>query len=425
MKHKGLLIILDGLGDRPKQILGGATPLEAATVPNLDRLAAEGSCGLVDPLEPGMPVDTHTGSGALMGLSRRTLRELPRGPVEAAGAGLPLRPGDVTMRCNFATVEARGDTLRILDRRAGRIDQGSEELAAALEGMDIAEGVEVAFRPATGHRAVLRLSGPELSGAITDTDPGDRADPMQVLPCRAQNEGDGPAAFTADLVNRFLMRSHETLVEHPINRARREHGMPCANGILTRGAGRLPRLDSWLGRIGLSAAVVAGERTVLGVGEMLAFTTVTRASFCAGADTDLAGKVAAALSELERHDVVFLHVKAPDIFSHDRDPEGKRDFLERFDSALTPLCLQELVIGVTADHSTDSELGVHTGDPVPALLHAPGVRRDACRTFGEAACAAGLLGRISATSFLLTLLDHMGAVPSFRSSRWRGQEPRA
>lgn len=419
MRHRGLILIIDGLGDRPRSELGGATPLEAAHTPVLDELASRGSCGLVDPLDPGIPVDTHTGSGAMMGLTRRTLRELPRGPVEAAGAGLQVRPGDVTMRCNFASVRRDQAGWEVEDRRAGRIAEGAAELAAALDGMDLGQGIEATFRPATGHRAVLRLAGAELSGEISDTDPGDRAQPMRVLPCRAQRAGDGPAALAAEAVNRFLAEAHERLAGHEVNRRRSERGLPPANGILTRGAGRLPRLESWLVRLGLSAAVVAGERTVLGVARMLGLTTVCQPSFTSTVDTDLAGKVAAVLSELERHDMVFLHVKAPDILSHDRDPEGKRDFLSRLDAALPPLLRDDLVVGVAADHSTDSALGVHTGDPVPAILWGPGVRSDGCRAYGEGPCAAGGLGRITATDFFLSVLDLMGVVPTYRSSRWR------
>ena len=106
VRHKGLVVILDGLGDRRIPALGEMTPLEAARTPQLDRLAAGGVCGLVDPLIPGMPVATHTGTGVLLGLTPRDAYLFCRGPVEAAGVGLIMQPGDVAIRCNFATLEA-------------------------------------------------------------------------------------------------------------------------------------------------------------------------------------------------------------------------------------------------------------------------------------------------------------------------------
>ncbi len=86
MKRKGLLIVFDGLGDLPAPALGGATPLEAARTPRLDRLVEGGLCGLVDPLIPGVPVSTHTGTATLLGMAPAAARVLARGPVEAAGA---------------------------------------------------------------------------------------------------------------------------------------------------------------------------------------------------------------------------------------------------------------------------------------------------------------------------------------------------
>ena len=117
MNCKGLLIILDGLGDRSCPALQGLTPLEAAATPNLDRLAGNGITGLVDPLCPGAPVGTHTGTGVLMGLVPADAASLARGPVEAAGIGLEVNPGDVLLRCNFATLGEDGAGLRIRDRR--------------------------------------------------------------------------------------------------------------------------------------------------------------------------------------------------------------------------------------------------------------------------------------------------------------------
>ena len=79
---KGLIIILDGLGDRPCPCpdFNGRTALEVADTPFMDGLLSRGCCGLVDPLHPGVPVDTHTGCGALMGIVPEDLRQLERGP---------------------------------------------------------------------------------------------------------------------------------------------------------------------------------------------------------------------------------------------------------------------------------------------------------------------------------------------------------
>lgn len=412
MDRKGLMIIIDGLGDHACPGLQGRTPLESASTPNLDRLAAQGVTGLLDPLYPGFPVGTHTGTGVLMGLTPADASKLARGPVEAAGIGLQTAPGDVLLRCNFATLE-EGGGLRIRDRRAGRIQEGMEELAAVLSDLPLGDGITGSLVPATQHRAVLVLRGAALSSEITDTDPGSGREHRGVLTAVARDRDDEAARRTALAVNTFVQQAHRLLAGHPLNADREAHGLLPANGILTRSAGRVRPVNNLVARLGLSASVITAERTVQGLGRLFGFDIVTRPSFTALPHTDLAGKLALALAEIESHDLVFLHIKGPDICAHDRDPLGKQACLERIDRVLSTLSADNLVIGVTGDHSTDSNLGRHCGDPVPGLLVSPGGRRDTVATFNESACSAGALGRIPATAFLVSLLDAMVALGNY------------
>jgi len=416
-RRKGLVIILDGLGDRPNPELAGLTPLEAATTPNFDHLTVEGMCGFVDPLSPGIPVGTHTGTAILLGLPPGSALELARGPVEAAGIGLEAAPGDVLLRCNFATLERRGSVLHILDRRAGRIRERTQELASAVDGVTLGRGqVQIRFQPATQHRAVLRLRGPSLSPKITDTDPGTRFAELGVLESLPQDPGDPAAVYSAAILNELTTRAHDLLADHPINRERAVRGMPPANGIICRSAGSIKPNRTIVGELGLQAAVVAGERTVIGLARMFQYRPIVQTSFTSLANTDLYAKVQAALSAAREHDLVFLHIKGPDVCSHDHDPTGKRYLLERIDAAIAPLVDlsdPELVIGVTGDHSTDSNTGRHSGDPVPSLICAPLGRRDSFREFSERTCMSGGLGRISGAGFLASVLDAMNVLPNY------------
>lgn len=406
--NKCLVVIIDGLGDRPGAALDGYTPLEAAATPVMDSLLARGSCGLVDPLSAGFPVDTHTGAGALMGIARSNLLRLARGPVEAAGIDIDMRDGDVFLRANFATLA--DDGRRIIDRRAGRISEGTEELVRELRDIDLGDGVSGSVFAATQHRAVIRLRGDALSADITRTDPCSQDADARWLDSQALDPGDSDATRTAAALNRLLRAVHEHLAAHPQNQ---ERELP-ANALLARGAGVASRPDTLLTRLGMNAAVITGERTLLGLARKLGFEGVHRPGFTAGPDTDLAGKFDAALDALGNNDLVYLHIKATDIYSHDRDPVGKKNYIERIDRALDVVLDSELVIGISADHSTDSNTGNHCGDPVPSLVCAPGCRIDAVEHFGERDCVRGGLGRIQSSALLLHMLDLAGALPNYQ-----------
>lgn len=407
-QQQAVVLIVDGLGDLPHPHLGGQTPLESARTPNLDRLAGAGCYGLVDPILEGEIPNTDSGVGLLLGMLPAEAGLLHRGPVEAAGAGRPLQSGEIAVRANFATLEDRPDGLWVTDRRAGRITECVEELAELVNGIDLGDGIRADFRSTDQHRGVLVLSGPGLDPDISDTDPGDRGNPGYVRECLPLQ----PAAqVAAAKVNRFLREAHRRLTGHPVNRAREAAGKPAASGIITRGAGTWFLPSSRLGALGIRAAVVTGCNTVLGLARLFGLDTVQNPAFTAALDTDLNAKVAAALAALRDHDMVYVHVKAPDLCAHDRRPADKRDVLERLDHALEPLLAAGVVVAVSSDHTTDSNTGAHTADPVPSLLFdpsAPAARAGASVKFGEAACRGGTMPRQRSHELLGRVLEKMG-----------------
>ncbi len=412
--HKAIFVILDGLGDRPCDELEGQTPLEAAATPNMDRLVAGGICGMMDPLSPGVVVGTHTGTSLLFGLPKRQAQYLARGPVEAVGSGIPLRPGAIAIRANFATLKMDGDRLMIKDRRAGRIDEGTEELSLLLRDIDLGDGITGSLYPSTQHRAVLCLYGTDLSADISDTDSGIGASYSAVLQSEAYGLKSKQAVVTAKAVNRFIQIAHERLAAAPLNIVRQQAGLVSANGIITRGAGKLEPLDSIVNHYGLKAAVVSGEGTVIGLAHLLGYTVLQDRSFSALPESNIAGKVAMAKTAIKSHDIVFLHIKGPDISAHDRDPLEKKQVLERIDLELAALLDEDLVITISGDHSTNSNTGSHCGDPVPSLIYSPWGRQDSCREFSESVCMQGGMGRINSTSLLTITLDAMDAMHQFQ-----------
>ena len=403
-----LMLVIDGLADRPVRALGGRTPLEAASTPTLDRLAAEGCCGLADPVTPGFVPDTAAGTLALFGQSPQAMS---RGPVEALGAGVSLRVGDLALRGNFASLDDSGN---VTDRRAGRIrGEHAEELAAALDRLrlpgSLADDLEVLVAPATEHRLAIVLRGDGLSAEITGSDPGDGAPPGPPL-VPAPNHANHPrAVWTAGALAVFEQEARRVLAGHKINKKRKRKGHAVANALLTRGAGHLHRLVP-LERGGekLDVVCVGGDRTVLGIASWLGARIVTQPGMTANLDTDIALKLKAAVRAMDKADLVVVHLKGADIAAHDQRPDLKVAFLEQVDRALADLvdrCKDRWRLAVAGDHATLSESGQHAADPLPVLLWGAGVAADEVEAYGERAAVAGRMGRFPLQLLVGRLVD--------------------
>jgi 2,3-bisphosphoglycerate-independent phosphoglycerate mutase len=412
---KALMLILDGLSDRPIEALGGKTPLEAASTPCFDALARTGITGLMDPLSPGIRVGTDVGHLALFGYNPLKVY-WGRGPIEAIGVGIELKPGDVALRCNFATVD---ENFIVTDRRAGRI-RHTQALAEALDGMPIANGLSITFKSATEHRAVLVLSGGRLSAEITASDPGPASEGQPVKEVKPKRPDQPLAEKTARYVNEFVRRSHEILKDHEVNKRRIEQGLVPANVVITRGAGMSVKMRSLTDRFDIKGCCITGESTVVGIAQMSGFKILANEKLTANTDTDLDEKARLTLDGLKNADFVVTHIKGADLLSHDNKPQEKMQFIEQTDMMLQKVIdsleePQNTYIAVTADHSTPCSIQEHSADPVPVLIHGAGVLVDDVTAYGERTCAHGGLCRIRANDFLLSIFDLMGATYRFGS----------
>jgi len=388
-ERKILLIIFDGLGDRPLTELGHKTPLESTPKPNLDWFAANGVNGLLDPIAPGVVAGSDTSHLALFGYDPREVYT-GRGPFEAAGVGIELKAGDIAFRGNFASVD---DDMRITDRRAGRIREGAEELAQAVDGLKLGR-IRAIVRAGTEHRVALVLRGRGLSPKVTDTDPHEiGAEVLDAKPLKAA------AKATAKAVNAFTKHAHKVLKDHPVNRARIAKGEPPANVIVLRGAGVYPDLVPITERLHLKAAGIAGVALIRGMFRSVGMDLIDVNGATGGLDTDMIAKADAALNALQSYDLVVLHVKAPDLCGHDGNASEKIRVIERMDAMMGHLKAalpSDLIVAMTADHS---------GDPVPVTIFGEGIRVDDVLNFDERSVAHGALGRMRGQDLMNLLLD--------------------
>lgn len=410
---KAILIVCDGLGDRPARALGGLTPLQAARADTLDRIASEGECGIMDVIAPGQPPGSDTAHLAIFGYDPFACYP-GRGAFEALGVGVELQPGDVAFRCNFGTVNEDGV---IIDRRAGRISsEEARQLAEALKEIRIesVSGVQAIFHHSSEHRGVLVLRGERLSRHVSDVDTH-KAGVRPAAPRALDNSPE--AERTAKALQEFLEKAGRILARHPLNRDRIRRGLMPANALLPRGAGTLPRIEPITRIWGVRAAAIAGGGLYKGVAKAVGFELIHVPGANGTVNTNLRGKVEAAIRALGDYDLVFLHVKATDNVSHDKNPVKKVEVIEWISGELIPLVekvsSEGYYLAITGDHTTPSEVGEHRGDPVPLAIMGPDVRRDDVRKFDEISCARGALCRIRGTDLMRILMNYLGRVPLF------------
>lgn len=376
---KIVVLVIDGLGGLPDPKTG-KTELETARTPNLDRLATVGSCGLSDPVGPGITPGSAPGHLALFGYDPVTCN-IGRGVLEAVGIDFDLQSGDIAVRGNFCTVDKTGS---ITDRRAGRISsEKCAELCRLLDGAVI-ENVKAVVLPVREHRFVVVFRGEGLDAEISDSDPQQLgAEPKAVTALAPA------AAKAARVANQFVTQAKTVLAGHAP-----------ANMILLRGFSRRPVWPAMREIYKLTPAAIAGYPMYRGLARLVGMDVLSTGS-------SLEEEFRTLAHNYEKYDFFFLHVKGADSAGEDGDFARKVAVIEQVDTAIAGLIrLQPEVIVVTGDHSTPALLRAHSWHPVPVLISSRWCRPDKIKKFGESACAGGGLGRIHATQIMPLAMAH-------------------
>jgi 2,3-bisphosphoglycerate-independent phosphoglycerate mutase len=409
---RALILIGDGLGDRPVAEFAGQTPLEHQPTPNLDQIAALGECGLMDPISPGRRAGSDTAHFAILGYDPEKTYT-GRGPLEAMGVGLEVQRGDLGFRCNFSTVEEQADgTLLVTDRRAGRIAEGTREIADAVNAIPPVNGIRFILEPSVEHRAALVMRGPGLDPRVSDADPHEENLPVHAIEAHAKE-----AEATAAALNIWVRKTYEILKDHPVNRLRVQAGQKPANIVLPRGCGVAPHLKPFAEEHGATGALVVEVGLIKGLGRYLGMRVIDAPGATGGYDTDHLSLARTALQALEEAQIVLCNLKAPDLAGHDGLAQRKCETVAKLDEVagviLRGADLTRTVLVVTGDHSTPVSVRDHSGDPLPVVVAGYGVRLDHVREFGERPCGQGNLGRIRGRDIMPILTNLLGIQEKF------------
>jgi 2,3-bisphosphoglycerate-independent phosphoglycerate mutase len=391
---KYAITIPDGCADEPQMSLGGKTPLQAARKPHMDRIARTGLVGRTDNVPPGLTPASDVATLSLFGYDPLEVYT-GRAPLEIAAMGLKLGPNDWAIRCNLVHVE--NEEMR--DFTAGHI--GSEDAKELMTLINEKLGGSVHFPGLTGrlefhagvsYRNILIYRGP---GAPFG--PDTKTQPPHDIPDKPIT-GQLPQGPGSRLLRDLMQRSRDILRDHPANRVRRTAGQGDATQIWLWGQGRAPSLEPFAELYGKKGAIISAVDLVRGVGVLLGWTRIDVPGATGYLDTDYAAKGRYAIEALKTHDLVCVHVEAPDEASHEGKADEKVKALERIDEHIVGPLLAALPahgewrILVAPDHRTPLRTRAHAYGMVPFAAAGNGISAQGQSSYDEVAAEeAGLV----------------------------------
>ncbi|MBI4266855.1 MAG: cofactor-independent phosphoglycerate mutase [Chloroflexi bacterium] len=369
------IVIIDGAAGWPLPEHNDKTCLELASTPKLDAMAREGTLGLARTVPPGMEPSSACACMSVLGYDPKVYYR-GRAAIEAKSLDIPIGEGEVVFRCNLVAVREG----RMLDYSAGHISSG--EARALIEALNDSLGNgNIRFYPGVSYRHILKLKGREETLGATCTPPHD-------IPGRPVAEflPHGPGS---EFLRELMARSKAVLKSHPVNVKRESEGkIPATTIWLFWGCGQIPDMPAFRQIYGLRAAMTSGVDLLRGLARMTGLAPLDIPGVTDGPDNDYAAQAAGALAALGQHDLVAVHIEAPDEAGHIASVEGKVEAIERADkeviSRLRDWKGEPLRVLVMPDHPTPIKVQTHTDEPVPFLLWGEGFQANGAKRFTEA-----------------------------------------
>lgn len=372
--RKHIILLGDGMSDRPIPELEGRTPLEAASTPNMDRVAWGGIVGLSRTIPEGMALGSDVANLSVLGYDPQEVYS-GRSPIEAAGMGVELGPDDVAYRCNLVTLAHTGSSvvertdlgqtgiipdLAMVDFAGGHpSDDEAHSLIGSLRDEIAGGGIEFHTGVSYRHLMVWRNGLDDLA-----------VEPPHDLTDQPISRG-WPRGEAAERILDIMSRSVKVFADHAVNKERKKTGRNPVNSVWLWGQGKRPGISLFLERYGLNGAMITAVDLLRGLGRSLGFEVIDVPGATGYLDTNYEGKAAAALDALGRVDLVYLHVEAPDEAGHGGSLEDKLKAIEDFDGKVVGPVLDGIPslgpfrLLVMPDHATPLEIKTHSAEPVP------------------------------------------------------------
>ena len=399
---KYLVLIPDGMADRPVAALGNRTPMEAAVKPCMDALAACSTVGLVSNVPDGMVPESDTANMAILSFDPKVYSR-GRSPLEAISMGLTMAPDETAYRCNVVTISEDGayEDKIMLDHSADEITTPeADELIKALEA-HFGNELRHFYTGVSYRHCILWKDGNDTYDFSRPHDIIGRCI-RDYLP----SEENGGGEF-----RRLMKESYEVLNHHPVNEARRARGLKPANSAWLWSPGKKPRLPDFTEKWGISGTVISAVDLIKGIGLCAGMKSIDVEGATGNVHTNYDGKAQAAIDAFKNGaDLVYVHVEGPDECGHRAEIDNKVCSIELIDQKiLKPVyeylqsATEDFKILVLPDHPTPLEIRTHSREPVPFFIYDSRKKADGVTTYTEATAAE--TGLYIPDGF--TLLEHV------------------
>jgi len=372
---KYCVLIIDGAAGWALPERDSKTCLELAYTPNLDAMAREGSVGLVRTVPQGMEPSSACACMSVLGYDPRVYYR-GRSAIEAKSMGIFINDDEVVFRCNLVAI--RDGKMR--SYACGHISTAEAQVLVTALNEKLGSD-EVRFYPGISYRHICKLKGQGDALLATCTPPHDIPD-KPVAEFLPQGQG-------SDLLRDLMARSEAVLREHPMNKERQARGdVPATMIWLFWGSGRIPEMPPFKQVYGLDAAVTSGVSLLRGLAQMARMKVLDIPGVTDGLDNEYAAQAAGALAALEEHDLVVIHVEAPDEAGHAGSIDDKVEAIQRVDrevvSRIRSWDSDTLRVLIMPDHPTPIQIQTHSDEPVLFVLWGPGFVPNGARAFTEA-----------------------------------------
>lgn len=364
---KYVVLLCDGMADRPVDELGGLTPMEKAFKPNMNMLAKKSEVGLVKTVADGLKPGSDVANLSVLGYDPAVYYS-GRSPLEAGSIGIDMKPTDVSLRCNLVTLsdEENYDDKTIIDYCAGDISTAEAKiLVDSLK--EVFDNDEFTLYAGVSYRHCLIWNNGTL-------DLGTLTPPHDIT--GKPIKGHLPNHPNAKKLYEMMKKSYDVLKNHPLNLERIARGERPANSMWFWGEGVRKPLASFEEKFGLRGSMISAVDLLKGIGKFSGMNVVNVEGATGYLDTNFEGKAQAAIDELKNgSDFVYIHVEAPDECGHRHEIENKVKSIELIDKKILGPLLQALEeyddykIMILPDHPTPLSLRTHTNDPVPYMIY--------------------------------------------------------